>query len=197
MSSTPTSAASRSAKMNTPTPAGGGGSRDRDVVAVGRVGKAHGVRGDVFVEPWTDMPEERFVEAAVFATEPTDRGPLTVVSARDHSGKLVVHFAGLDDRNAVESIRGAVLVMAAADRPPIDDPDEFYDSDLVGLSVRTVDGRNLGPVSEVLHSPGNSLLAVDVGGREVLVPFLKRFVPIVDLAAGVIEIDPPDGLLEL
>ena len=95
----------------------------------------HGVRGDVFVEPWTDAPEERFADGAVVYAGEADRRPLTVAASRSHSGKLVVHFAGLEDRNAVESIRGLVLVVPITDRPPLSDPDEFYDSDLLGLSV--------------------------------------------------------------
>lgn len=176
---------------------GGDGSPDGQVVAVGRVGKAHGIRGDAFVEPWTDAPDERFSPGARLSTEPADRGPLTVESARQHSGKLVVHFAGVDDRNAVEALRGTVLLVPASARPPIEDPDEFYDTDLIGLNVRTVAGQPLGPVTDVLHSPAGSLLAIDVAGREVLVPFRTEFVPTVDLAAGIAEVDPPDGLLEL
>jgi 16S rRNA processing protein RimM len=167
------------------------------LVAVGRVGKAHGVRGDAFVEPWTDAPDERFSPGSRLTTEPADRGPLTVESSRDHSGKLVVHFAGVDDRNAVEALRGTVLLVPAGARPVIEDPDEFYDTDLIGLAVRTVQGRQLGAITDVLHSPAGSLLAIDVDGREVLVPFRTEFVPVVDLAAGIAEIDPPDGLLEL
>ena len=176
---------------------GGDGHSDGVVVAVGRVGKAHGIRGDAFVEPWTDAPEERFQSGSRLSTEPADRGPLTVESARDHSGKLVVHFEGVDDRNAIEALRGTVLLVPAAARPVIEDPDEFYDTDLIGLAVRTVAGRQLGPVTDVLHSPAGSLLAIDVGGREVLVPFRTEFVPTVDLATGIAEIDPPDGLLDL
>ncbi len=163
-------------------------------MAVGRVGRAHGVHGDVFVEPWTDAPEERFADGAVLHSE---AGPLTVAYTRSHSGKLVVHFTGLEDRTAIEAIRGQILTVPAAARPPLADPDEFYDSDLVGLAVSTVAGRRLGPVTDVVHSPAGRLLAVDVAGREVLVPFRREFVPVVDLAAGTAVIDPPDGLLEL
>jgi 16S rRNA processing protein RimM len=164
------------------------------------VGRPHGVRGDVFVEPWTDAPEERFADGAVVYADEAERRPLTVAGSRDHSGKLVVHFAGLDDRNAIEALRGTLLLVPAAARPPIDDPDEFYDTDLIGLAVRTVDGRPLGPVTDVLHSPAGSLLAIALtaeDGREVLVPFRTEFVPTVDLVAGIAEIDPPDGLLDL
>jgi len=168
-----------------------------EVVAVGRVGRAHGVRGDVFVEPWTDAPEERFADGALVYAGEQERRPLTVAGARSHSGKLVLHFAGLDDRTAAESIRGAVLVVPAGDRPPLADPDEFYDTDLLGLSVSMVDGTLLGPVTDVLHSPAGSLLAVDWDGRELLVPFRREVVPIVDLAGRTAVIDPPDGLLDL
>lgn len=170
---------------------------DADVVAVGRVGRAHGVRGDVFVEPWTDAPDERFAAGAVVYAGEADRRPLTVAGSRDHSGKLVVHFVGLDDRNAIESIRGQLLVVPLAGRPPLADPDEFYDTDLVGLSVSTVDGIALGPVTEVLHSPAGSVLAIDWHGREVLVPFRREVVPTVDLGRRLALIDPPEGLLEL
>jgi len=170
---------------------------DAEVVAVGRVGRAHGVRGDVFVEPWTDAPEERFADGAVVYAGEQDRRPLTVAETRSHSGKLVVHFLGLDDRNAIEAIRGLVLVVPAADRPALSDPDEFYDSDLLGLAVSTVDGTALGPVTDVLHSPAGSLLAIDWAGREVLVPFRREVVPTVDLVRRVVVVDPPAGLLEL
>jgi len=182
--------------MPADNPAGGDPSQF-EVVAVGRIGKAHGVRGAAFVEPWTDAPDERFAEGAVVLAGEDERRPLTVAGSRDHSGKLVVQFAGIDDRAAVEALRGTVLVVPATDRPALDDPDEFYDSDLVGLSVRTLDGTVLGPVVEVLHSPAGSLLAVEHAGREVLVPFRREVVPTVDLAEGIAVVDPPDGLLEL
>ena len=176
---------------------GGDATSQFEVVAVGRVGKAHGIRGDVFVEPWTDAPDERFVEGTVVYAGEDERRPLTVAGSRDHSGKLVVHFAGLDDRNAIEALRGTVLVMPAAARPVIEDPDEFYDTDLIGLAVSTVDGTALGPVTDVLHSPAGSLLVIDHAGREVLVPFRREVVPTIDLNARTAVIDPPPGLLEL
>jgi 16S rRNA processing protein RimM len=183
--------------MTTPIPAGGGDVPHGGVVAVGRIGKAHGIRGEVFVEPWTDVPDERFVPGVILVTDPVDRGPLTVESCRNHSGKLVVHFVGIDDRDAVESIRGTMLVISADQRPALGDPDEFYDTDLIGLAARTTAGVALGTVTDVLHSAGDSLLVIDVDGRDVLMPFRKQFVPVVDLDAGIIELEPPDGLLEL
>jgi len=176
---------------------GGDATSELEVVAVGRVGKAHGIRGDVFVEPWTDAPDERFADGAVVYAGEQERRPLTVAGTRDHSGKLVVHFAGLDDRSAAEALRGTVLMVPASDRPSLTDPDEFYDSDLVGLDVSTVAGQRLGPVVDVLHSPAGSLLVLDHDGREVLVPFRLEVVPAIDLTARTAVIDPPPGLLEL
>jgi 16S rRNA processing protein RimM len=181
-------------------PTDGGDAPDGGVVAVGRIGKALGVRGDAFVEPWTDTPDERFYEGAVLSTDPAQHGPLTVESARNHSGKLVVHFAGVEDRNGIEALRGVVLVMPASARPVIEDPDEFYDTDLIGLRARTIAGAELGPVTDVLHSPAGSLLVIALtaeDGREVLLPFRAEFVPVVDLAGGITEVDPPDGLFDL
>jgi 16S rRNA processing protein RimM len=168
-----------------------------DLVAVGRIGPARGVRGEVFVEPWTDVPEERFAEGAVLLTDPPAVGPLTVESASTAGGKLVVHFADRSDRITAQALRGVQLFVPAADRPELDDPDEFYDTDLVGLSARTVDGAELGPVAEVMHAGGASYLVLRRGDREHLVPFVSAIVPKVDLAAGTVLVDPPDGLFDL
>jgi 16S rRNA processing protein RimM len=168
-----------------------------DVVVVGRIGPARGVRGDVFVAPFTDAPEQRFAPGAVLRTEPASVGPLTVASATSASGKLVVHFEGVDGRPAAEALRGVQLVVPLAERPPLDDPDEFYDTELVGLTARTVAGDELGPVSDVIHVGGADYLVLDLGGREQLVPFVAAIVPTVDVAGGTVLVDPPDGLFDL
>lgn len=168
-----------------------------ELVVVGRIGPARGVRGDVFVEPWTDVPEQRFAPGTVLRAEPTSAGPLTVESSSMASGKLVVHFAGVDDRPAAESLRGIELVIAAVDRPPLADPDEFYDTDLIGLAARTVDGAELGPVTDVVHASGASYLVLHIAGRERLVPFVTAIVPTVDLGGRRVVIDPPEGLFDL
>lgn len=168
-----------------------------DDIAVGRIARARGVRGEVFVEPWTDVPEERFAAGSVLRTEPAARGPLTVEHSSTAGGKLVVRFAGVADRAAADGLRGVRLVISAADRPALTDADEFYDTDLVGLSARSVDGTPLGTVRDVVHAGGADYLVLDVAGDGKLVPFVSAVVPTVDLAAGIVEIDPPDGLLEL
>lgn len=168
-----------------------------DLVTVGRIGKPRGVRGEVFVEPWTDAPQERFAPGAVLRTDPAGRGPLTVAEQSLGGGRLVLHFAGIDDRTAAESLRGVHLVVGAQDRPGLDDPDEFYVTDLVGLTARTPAGGELGPVRDVVQIAAADYLVLDVGGTERLVPFVAAIVPEVDVTAGVVVVDPPDGLFEL
>jgi 16S rRNA processing protein RimM len=168
-----------------------------EVIAVGRIGRPRGVQGAAFVEPWTDDPDERFAIGAVLATEPATAGPLTVASSSSAGGKLVVRFEGVTDREGVEALRGVRLLIPASARPELADPDEFYDSDLIGLAARNVAGAPLGVVREVLHAGGADYLLLDRDGREVLVPFVRAIVPTVDLAAATVVIDPPDGLLDL
>jgi 16S rRNA processing protein RimM len=163
-------------------------------LVVGRVGRPHGVRGEVTVEVRTDDPDDRFAPGRVLATDPAEPGPLTVEQARWHSGgRLLVRFAGTDDRDAAEALRGTLLVVDSADIPPTTDPDEFHDHELVGLTVVTVDGKEVGTVSEIRHF-GQDLLVIDPGS--MLVPFVSAIVPDVDLAAGRLIIDPPPGLFE-
>ncbi len=178
----------------TPT---GGEPPDGELIAVGRVGPARGVQGDVFVEPWTDAPDERFAEGAQLRTDPAAAGPLHVAASSQASGKLVVHFVGTDDRPAAEALRGTTLYVAAADRRPLEDPDEFYITDLVGLAASTVDGDELGPVSDVMSSAGADYLVLQVDGTQRLIPFVSAIVPTVDIANGRVVVDPPPGLFDL
>jgi len=166
-------------------------------VAVGRIGPARGVKGDAFVEPWTDAPEERFAPGVGLRTDPVDVGPLVVQASSVAGGKLVVHFAGVDDRVGVEALRGTRLLVAETERPALEDPDEFYDTDLVGLEARQVDGAVLGPVRDVVHAGPATYLVLEVAGQDRLVPFVAAIVPIVDVAAGTVTVDPPDGLFDL
>ncbi|HEU4539494.1 MAG TPA: ribosome maturation factor RimM [Jiangellaceae bacterium] len=166
------------------------------LVTVGVISRAHGVRGEVAVDVRTDSPEQRFTHGAVLATEPTQAGPLTIARTRWHSGRLLVQFSGVLDRTAAEALRGVRLQADVDEQERPDDPDEYYDHQLTGLSVRTSDGTVVGEVAEVIHLPGQDLLAVhQADGGEALIPFVAAIVPTVDIDAGEIVIDPPPGLL--
>jgi 16S rRNA processing protein RimM len=168
-----------------------------DTVVVGRIGRPHVVRGEVTIEVRTDDPDQRFVPGAELRTEPADRGPLTLDGRRWHREVLLLHFAGYDSREAAETLRDTELHVAIADLPELDDPETFYDHQLVGLSARLTDGTVLGTVAAVRHE-GADLLVVDRGdGGEALVPFVTAIVPTVDLGGGFLVVDPPEGLLEL
>ncbi|MBG0828481.1 ribosome maturation factor RimM [Planomonospora sp. ID67723] len=164
-------------------------------LVVGRIGRPHGLRGDVTVEVRTDDPEQRFAPGSALSTDPASAGPLVVESRRWHSGILLVRFEGVDDRNRAEELRGTTLVIDSADIPPSDDPDEFYDHQLIGLTVVTPDGERAGEVVDVLHH-GQDLLVVRRAGRDVYVPFVKALVPEIDLEQGTLLVDGPAGLLD-
>ncbi|WP_433468018.1 ribosome maturation factor RimM [Spirillospora sp. CA-128828] len=164
-------------------------------LVVGRIGRPHGVRGEVTIDVRTDDPESRFAVGTVIATDPGTAGPLTIERARRHSGRLLVRFAGIGDRDAAEALRGAWLVVDPGDIPPSADPDDFHDQELIGLAVVTADGADVGWVAEVLHH-GQDLLVVRGTAGETLVPFVTALVPEVDVSGGRLVIDPPPGLLD-
>ncbi|WP_422748362.1 ribosome maturation factor RimM [Mycobacterium sp. WMMD1722] len=170
-------------------------------LVVGRVAKAHGVTGELVIDVRTDDPEGRFIPGAELRGRRPKAGTeqrYVVESVRPHGGRLLIRLDGIADRTAADGMRGTVFVVDTAELPPIDDPDEFYDHQLEGLAVRTVGGDDVGAVAEVLHTAAGELLAVKTpAGAEVLVPFVSAIVPRVSLAEGVVEIDPPDGLLDL
>ena len=177
-------------------------------VVVGRIGRPHGIRGEVVIGVRTDEPDLRFAVGATLDARSTsdDAGPengaggerLTVASVRWHSGQLLVAFAGITDRTAASELTGSWLSVDSSQLPETGDPDEFRDYELIGLAVRTCAGDPVGVVTDVLHY-GQDLLVVrrqDEPRGEALVPFVKAIVPEVDIRAGVVVIDPPPGLLD-
>jgi 16S rRNA processing protein RimM len=173
-------------------------------VIVGRVGRPHGIRGELVIGVRTDEPDLRFAVGAVLDAHaepdpgPGDQPTLTVARTRWHSGQLLVTFEGITDRTAAGELTGSWLSVDSARLPRTGDPDEFRDHELIGLCVRTPDGGLVGEVTDVLHH-GQDLLVIkraDGGAQECLVPFVKALVPEVDVAAGLLVIDPPPGLLD-
>ncbi|GAA4619453.1 ribosome maturation factor RimM [Saccharopolyspora hordei] len=171
-----------------------------ETLAVGRVVRPHGVRGELVVEVLTDSPELRFAPGSVLGTQlrGKDRGQeLTVAAARPHAGRLLLRVEGVDSRDAAEELRGVLLTVTTDALEPTEDPDEFHDHELIGLRAVQVSGDEVGEVRDVVHTPAGELLAVRTAeGREVLVPFVADIVPEVDVSAGTLVIDPPEGLLD-
>lgn len=167
-------------------------------LVVGRIAKAHGIGGEVSVEVRTDDADHRFAIGSRLDTEPADRGPLVVQGVRRHSGRLLVRFEGIEDRAQADALRSTLLVVDSATSTAPNGDDEYWDHDLVGLIAVTPSGIVIGPVCDVLHPPGPDLLAITrPDGGEALIPFVAEIVPMVDLTAGRVVVDPPEGLLDL
>lgn len=167
-----------------------------DTFVVARVGKPHGLRGEVTVQVHTDDPEGRFVPGEVFATEPEGVGPLELASVRVHQGTYLLGFVGHGDRNAAEALRGTRLLVADADEPEEDDA--WREDQLVGMAAVLTDGRDVGEVVALHVRDVQDLLEIRTpDGRELLVPFVEELVPEVDEETRRVVLDPPPGLLEL
>ena len=167
---------------------------------VGRVAKAHGVTGELVVDVRTDDPELRFAPGATLRAKASDHRErnYVVAAVRPHGNRILLRLEGVADRDAADGMRGSLFVIDSEDLPPIEEPDTYYDHQLEGLLVRTTAGLDIGTVAEVLHTAAGELLAVDrAEAGELLVPFVSAIVTSVSLDAGIVEIDPPVGLLEL
>ncbi|WP_127793692.1 ribosome maturation factor RimM [Agromyces sp. LHK192] len=169
---------------------------------VGRLTKAHGLKGALKLELYTDDPERRFVPGAVFSLQVPADSPwhgkhLTLTDLRWFNGQPVGFFEGIDDRTAAESaVRAILWIDLPADEAS--EPDAWYDHQLVGLAAIR-DGRRVGRVVHVDHLPAQDLLVVKTDGpkrRDVMVPLVQAIVPEVDLEAGTVTITPPAGLFE-
>jgi 16S rRNA processing protein RimM len=172
----------------------------RTQLRVGRLLKAHGLKGALKLELYTDDPDGRFVPGAVFTLQVPESSPwhgksVTVREFRWMNSHPVVFLEDVDDRTAAESLVRAILWIdqdAAAEEA---EDDAWYDHQLVGLDV-VRDGATVGRVLRVDHFPAQDLLIVKSGDREILVPFVKAIVPEVDIAAGHVVVTPPPGLFE-
>jgi 16S rRNA processing protein RimM len=172
-------------------------------LVVARIGRAHGIRGEVTVEVRTDAPEQRLAEGAVLHVPDGGRRrelaasgwptSLVVTGSRDHNGIRLLRFAEIDDRAAAEALRDTLLEADVPDEP---DDDAWYEHELLGLAVVDPGGARLGEVSGLQHNPAQDLLVVRTPLGERLVPFVRAIVPVVDVAGGRVVVDPPGGLLD-
>ncbi|MGO2752106.1 MAG: ribosome maturation factor RimM [Pseudoclavibacter sp.] len=166
---------------------------------VGRLTKAHGLKGAIKLELFTDEPDRRFVPGASFSLQvPPDHEwhgkSLELHELRWYNGHPVGFFVGVGDRTAAESLAKAILWVDSNDAEELED-DAWYDHQLVGLDVQR-EGASVGKVIRVEHFPAQDLLVVQTADAEVLVPLVKAIVAEVDLEAGIVTITPPNGLFE-
>ncbi|MFJ1900774.1 ribosome maturation factor RimM [Streptomyces sp. NPDC088115] len=165
-------------------------------LVVARIGRAHGIKGEVTVEVRTDEPELRLGPGAVLATEPASTGPLTIETGRVHSGRLLLRFEGVRDRTAAEALRNTLLISEVDPDELPEDPEEFYDHQLMDLDVVLADGTEIGRITEITHLPSQDLFIVErPDGTEVMIPFVEEIVSEIDLEEQRAVITPPPGLI--
>ncbi|NBE53114.1 ribosome maturation factor RimM [Streptomyces boluensis] len=166
-------------------------------LVVGRIGRAHGIKGEVNVEVRTDEPELRLGPGAVLATDPAATGPLTIAAGRVHSGRLLLRFEGVRDRNGAEALRNTLLIAEIDPEELPEGDDEYYDHQLMDLDVVTVDGQEVGRITEISHLASQDLFIVErADGTEVMIPFVEEIVTEIDLEEQRAIIDPPPGLID-
>ena len=172
-------------------------SEGEELVAVALVVRTRGLRGEVIAELLTDFPE-RFdgLEQLIAVSPGGQRETFKLEAHWFQKGRVVLKFAGVDSIEEAEALVGRELAVPESERVPLED-DEFYDWELQGCEVRTVEGEQLGRVTEVLRTGGVELLAVEgERGREYLIPLAEEICVEIDVARKTITVDAPEGLLE-
>ena len=174
----------------------GGG---EELVAVARVVKVRGLRGEVAAELLTDFPERfEWVEELIAVTPAGGRRTLAVEQSRLHAGRVLLKFKGYDTPEAARELVGYELTVPESEAVELEEG-EFFDWQIEGCRVETVEGRPLGAVAKVLHYGAAPVLVVregDGGGREHLIPLAESICVEIDLGRKFIRVDPPEGLLE-
>lgn len=167
-----------------------------DMVLVGRVARPQGIRGEVIIDPSTDFPEDRFAEgASVYVERDGAVAPLVVAAARMHAGRPVVRFQAFESMNDAETLRGRELRVPESELAELPE-NVWYHHQLLGSRVKTKDGQEVGTVTAISGPTERSILVIDGPGGNALVPLVAEFCT-VDVAAKVVVIDPPEGLLEV
>lgn len=162
-------------------------------LTVARIGRAHGLKGEVSVEVRTDIPDERLTPGDTYETEPASAGPLTIANVRTQAGRWYLRFEQIRDREGAEAARGVELVI---DGEESDEDDAWFVHELVGLSAVRPGGEVVGEVVDLMSMPAQDILVVkEPGGHRAMIPFVEEFVPEVDPDAGTVTVTPPYGLL--
>ncbi|MFM8751885.1 MAG: ribosome maturation factor RimM [Actinomycetota bacterium] len=165
------------------------------LLVVGRIGRAHGVRGEATIEVRTDDPDARFAIGNVLHTDPENKGPLKISDAHFHKGTLLLSFVGVSDRNAVQALRNVLLLADVNPEDANTSEDDFHISQITGCKVEDENQMNWGVVTDVLHLPAQDTLVIDHNGREILVPFVRAFVPTIDIKNKTIVVKGIESLL--
>ncbi|CAN5556795.1 ribosome maturation factor RimM [soil metagenome] len=161
------------------------------LLLAGKVGKPHGLAGELFVAPISDDPK-RFDPGSVLAHE--SGRELVVETSRRHRNRLLVKFHGVGDRDDAEALRGALYV--TPERLRALEADEYWEHEIVGCNVATAEGRHVGIVARVVPGAAQDLLVVDTSRGERLVPIVKDIVVEIDVQDRRVRIEPPQGLLD-
>lgn len=162
-------------------------------LVVGRIGRAHGVLGEATIEVRTDDPDLRFAVGEKLALE--NGNTLTVSGNRWHNQILLLSFSGVNDRNQVEELRDQLLYAEVDTKD--NQPGEYHFQQLIGCQVILADGSKLGKVTEIVQLPGQDLLSVESEKGEVLIPMVKQIIVSIDVEQRLIQINPPEGLLDV
>ena len=157
---------------------------------VGRIGRAHGILGEATIEVRTDEPDRRFAIGNKLQSDA--HGGLTIISGRVHNGILLLGFEGFTDRNAIEKLRNVLLYCDVDINEPGIDEDDYHVLQLIGCAAHLESGDLVGEVTDVINLPGQDLLAIKTDAGEILIPFVRQLVPVVDIAARKVVVIPPD-----
>jgi 16S rRNA processing protein RimM len=167
-----------------------------DLVAIARIAKTRGLRGECVADILTDFPE-RFGETSdvIVSLPDGERLELKLEDARFQKGRVNLKFAGVDDLDSAEKLRGATVCVPEGDAVQLEDG-EFFDFDLVGCRVETIDNEIIGTVREIMRTGGTEILVVAGESKEYLIPFAKTICTDVDIENKFIRIVAPEGLLD-
>jgi 16S rRNA processing protein RimM len=157
---------------------------------VGRIGRAHGILGEATIEVRTDEPDRRFAIGGKVQTD--THGELTIISGRVHNGILLLGFNGITDRNSIEKLRNTLIYCDVDINEPGSDEDDYHVLQLIGCAAHLESGESIGEVTDVINLPGQDLLAIKTEAGEILIPFVRQLVPVVDVAARKVVVIPPD-----